>query len=130
MAEKEATERRVYVLPVELVERIRQFQKDNLIASEVEAVRRLLDTALHMRDDVHTILKKMSGRFETEKDIRIISRDILAAHPLVEHIKISNNAIEFTLKDGMRGRFNNSGKLMTAVPGGRWADDLDDEIPF
>lgn len=130
MAEKEATERRVYVLPVELVERVRQFQKDNLIASEVEAVRRLLDTALHMRDDVHSILKKMSVRFETEKDIRIISRDILAAHPLVEHIKISNNSVEFTLKDGMRGRFNSSGKLMVAAPNSRLTDELDDEIPF
>lgn len=132
MAEKEATERRVYVLPVELVERVRQYQKDNAIASEVEAVRRLLDTALQMRDTVNTILKKMLAKFEAEKDLRIISRDILATHPLVEHIKNSNDSVEFVLKDSWRGKFTSNGKALTSLGNSRWSDgsDLDDEIPF
>lgn len=129
MAEKEATERRVYVLPVELVERVRQYQKDNLIASEVEAVRRLLDTALHLRDDVHSLLQKMKTKYKAEKDIRVISRDVLALHPLIESIKISDGSIEFTMKNGGMGSFATDGEAYF-MNKGQWNRELDDEIPF
>lgn len=129
MAEKEATERRVYVLPVELVERVRRYQRNNLISSEVEAVRRLLDTALHLKDDAQSILDKFHDRFNNDKDLRVLSRDILAIHPLVEQIHHRNNCVEFTLKDGQRARFlsNGDGQIWDIAKSG-WV--ADDHIPF
>lgn len=127
MAEKEPTERRVYVLPAELVERIRRYQKDHLIASEVEAVRRLLDTALHLRDNVHSLLQKMLDKFQVEKDIRIIARDVLAVHPLVESILNSSSSVEFSLKDGSKGYLRNDGKAFFHR-NGSWVEE--DYMPF
>src|ERR1700681_1721560 len=76
MADKEEMERRVYVLPVEQLERLRAYQSRNGISSEVEAVRRLLDAALQMRDTVPDILRKLKSRFANEKDLRVLARDI------------------------------------------------------
>ena len=42
----EPTERRVYVMPVDLIERIQQYGFDNGHPSEVSAVRELLSLAL------------------------------------------------------------------------------------
>ena len=52
---REGTERRVYVLPAELVERIRSFQRDERLPSETEAARQLLELAL--LDDRHIVMK-------------------------------------------------------------------------
>jgi hypothetical protein len=79
MADKEATERRVYVLPREQLERIRAYQSNSAIGSEVDAVRPLLDSALQMRDTPQDILRKLKSRFADEKDLRVLARDILAA---------------------------------------------------
>ncbi len=50
LAEIDGTARRkVYVLPNEMVERVRQYTKDKGIPSETEAVRRLLAKALDAR---------------------------------------------------------------------------------
>lgn len=128
MAEKEAMERRVYVLPAELVARIRQYQRDHAIVAEVEAVRRLLDTALLLRDDVHSLLQRLMDKFQTEKDIRIISRDILAAHPLVDSISNHPNSIEFTLKDGEKGTIFKNGSAFFEGHDGVWEEEQ--YIPF
>lgn len=103
-AEKEAAERRVYVLPAELVQRIRDYQEAQAIPSEVEAVRRLLDAALQMRDDVFSIITKLRTRSQTEKDLRILSRDVLATHPLVREIRINDAGLTFKMQNGDAGR--------------------------
>ena len=51
---KDGTERRVYMLPANLLERLRAYQVSQGIGSEAEAARRLLDTALQMRDTART----------------------------------------------------------------------------
>ncbi|CAI3941602.1 unnamed protein product [Commensalibacter communis] len=43
-------ERRIHVLPKELLEKIRKYQMDYNISSEVETVRRLLNEALDRRE--------------------------------------------------------------------------------
>ena len=42
---REAMERRVYIMPVSLLERVLRFQLDNRLKSEAEAVRQLIDQA-------------------------------------------------------------------------------------
>jgi predicted RNA-binding Zn ribbon-like protein len=153
--DKESPTRRVYVLPSDQVEQIRAYQARNGISSEVEAVRRLLDIALQMRDTVPDLLKKLKSKFATEKDLRILARDVLATHALVKTIAFEDNAVSFTFTAEDRGRISSSGQTYIAESGASWDDwsiypdprreprggagpswdapkggDLDDEIPF
>jgi hypothetical protein len=109
MADKEPTERRVYVLPSEQLERIRAYQNSSGIGSEVEAVRRLLDSALQMRDTPQDILRKLKSRYADEKDLRVLARDILAAHALVESVHFADDGVWFCLKGDVRGKISADG---------------------
>jgi hypothetical protein len=155
MADVETAGRRVYVLPAELIERIRAYQSDNGLSSEVEAVRRLLDIALQLRDTSVDLLARLRSKFETEKDLRMLVRDNLAAHALVRTVTFEDGAIEFSLNNGDRGRMEKSGEtyiidgngdlqreprvtsrrqsIKMATPSWdapKGGSDLDDEIPF
>ncbi len=83
MADKEGMERKVWLLPAELSDRIRVYQTDLGIPSEVEAARRLLDSALQMRDTVDDIAQRLKARHAEEKDLRGLARDVLTSHVLV-----------------------------------------------
>jgi hypothetical protein len=128
VAEKESGERRVYVLPAEQLERIRAYQTANGISAEVEAVRRLLDLALQMRDSVQDLLKKLKSRFADEKDIRVLARDILAAHALIRSVQFEDDAVTFAFANGDRGRLERSGRTLFH-DGDREEDDWNEYPP-
>lgn len=109
MAEKDGVERKVWLLPTELSERIKAFQASQGIASEVEAARRLLDSALQMRDTVPDILRKMKDRYVDEKDLRVLARDILVGHTLVASVHFDDDGVWFRFNDGALGRMNKRG---------------------
>jgi hypothetical protein len=109
MAEKEENERRVYVLPVEQLERVRAYQSANGIGSEVEAVRRLLDAALQMRDTVRDVLKILKSRYAAEKDLRVLARDILAGHALIRSVHYDDDAVYFFFSNGEGGKIDSGG---------------------
>lgn len=121
-------ERKIYVLPVEQVERIKEYQHEYGIASEVEAVRRLLDLALEMRDTVESLLKKLKSRWQSEKDLRILAREILAAHSRVKSIHFSEDGLDFTLSSDERGRIDQRGDIYTGVGFDSW-DQLNSPKP-
>jgi len=116
VAEKEKTERRVYVLPLEQLERIRAYQTAHGIGSEVEAVRRLLDAALQMRDDIYDVLKTLKSRYSADKDLRILVRDILATHTLVQSVRYEEGAVCFYLTNGMGEELANMAKPIPKPP--------------
>jgi hypothetical protein len=116
MAEKDSTERRVYNLPLDLLERLRAYQMSQGITSEVEAARRLLDSALQMRDTIEDILNTLSSKFLEERDLRVIAADVLIKHALVSHVQISDTDVTFILKNGFRGKISSSGALYSALP--------------
>lgn len=155
--DKPTTERRVYVLPLDLLERIRSYQSDNNISSEVEAARRLLSEALQARDTINDLMKQVRAYHRQEKDLRALARDVLSGHILVIQIKIDDNKIEFGLRNGEAGMIRRDGKMETGTinedgtmwfntswpplrseksvkSSGGWdsppSDDLDDTIPF
>lgn len=156
MADKETTERRVYVLPKELLDRLRAYMTRNGIAAEVEAVRRLLDTALQMRDSTTDILATLKAKFAEEKDLRLLARDVLAAHVLVREVHYEDDAIAFCLSGdeyNRYGRIDGAGRIFLGSNWEDWSEvgkparsvpsrgggpswdtpkggDLDDEIPF
>lgn len=116
MAEKDTAERRVYNLPAELVERLRAFQASQGIATETEAARRLLDSALQMRDTVFSLLAKLDSRFFEEKDLRLLARDVLTAHPLVIRVHFEDDMLTFDMKSDYSGRISAAGKLEYQTP--------------
>jgi len=125
MAEKDTTERRVYVLPVEQLDRIRAFQAASGIASEVEAVRRLLDSALQMRDTVQDIVRKLKSRYAEERDLRVLARDVLTTHALVENVRFNEGSVEFSLKGDSRGLIKADGSTFTGHGPMEHEDDWD-----
>lgn len=134
---REDTVRKVFVLPAELMDRINHYKIENGLDSEVEAVRRLLDAALLHRDNTVSILHKMLNRYNAEKDIRILARDVLSTHPLVDSIQYFANQVNFTVRDDLRGIFTKGGRARVIYHDDTIEDvepykiyDLDDDIPF
>ncbi|MGI4793694.1 MAG: hypothetical protein ACRYG8_06325 [Janthinobacterium lividum] len=108
---KDVGERRVYTLPLELLARLRAYQLSQNIPSEVEAARRLLDSALQLRDTIEDILIRLRERFSEEKDLRMLASDVLVKHHLVESITINDDGLVFYLRNGDGGRIDQKGTL-------------------
>jgi hypothetical protein len=153
MADNDGTERRVHVLPKELLDRIRAYQSAEGIASEVEAVRRLLNNALQMQDNIRSILKQLRDGYEHERNIRHLANKILSHHALVTSIHYGDNDVTFDMRTDDKGKITRQGVTYIGgpdydewtaepTPSGKhkgreptWqlqrdADNLDDEIPF
>ncbi|GCD73996.1 hypothetical protein NBRC3299_0288 [Acetobacter pasteurianus NBRC 3299] len=151
MADKDGMERRVYLLPEELVDRIKAYQSANGIPYEVEAVRRLLNDALQSRDTIDNIMRLISDYFKKDSDLRSIASSVLSSHILVTQINISDQSLKFGLRNGDAGEVTRKGNLRVGTINDEgwihinrdWHDveppkskktthppELDDEIPF
>ena len=128
-SEKEKGQRRVYVLPAELLERVLAFQKETGLPSEVEAVRRLLDDALKSRDTYTTIAERFQAKL---KEVRIMSdavADVLARHPLISMISyMDDDKVQFKLRNGICVTFSKDARYEAWDENGNRL--LDDEVPF
>lgn len=113
-------ERRVHIIPSELMARVRSFQSDHGIATEVEAIRRLLDRALQHRETGNDIMAKLKDRFGKERNLRVLAREVIAAHSLVTSMTFRDNEMEFDLADGTRGMIRDDGALFKAAGDGDW----------
>ncbi len=139
---KEKTQRRVYVLPAELVDRIVAFQKETGLSSEVEAARRLLDDALKSRDSYITLVARFHSRQKETKILSEIAKEVLVGHPLVSSISFRENEITFGMTDGHKVTIDNIGKYEVfddfsnridfgpTRPTAKKRVELDDDIPF
>lgn len=111
--EKPTTERRIHVLPVELLDRIRAYQAENNIPSEVEAVRRLLSEALQARDSIDDIMKQVRAYFRQDRDLRAMAKEVLSGHILVSRIDIEDNEVRFGMRNGDAGSIKRDGSMKT-----------------
>lgn len=135
---KEKTQRRVYVLPAELVERIVAFQNEVGLTSEVEAARRLLDGALKSRDTYSTLVARFCSRLTETRIPSEIAKDVLVGHPLIERISFRDDRIEFVMKEGIEVTIWTDGKYHVEQDNQRIdfgpkhsrSSDMDDDIPF
>jgi len=91
--------RRVYALPAEMVDRITQFQQEKGLASEVEAVRRLLDEALKGRDDATKIINRFLAKLGQTRSTAEAAREVLVGHPKVQQITFEGDDVIFWLKE-------------------------------
>lgn len=110
--------RRVYALPAEMVERITKFQRDKGLASEVEAVRRLLDEALKSRDDLDTIINRLLSKLGSVRIASEAARDVLVGHPLVTGMSFGDSHVSFNLKNGGQATVFESGYV--SVKNNEW----------
>ena len=122
-ADSNAAERRVYHLTPDILERLRAYQADNKIPSEVEAVRRLLNVALEMRDTVESILRQLQTRFAEEGDLRVLGSEILARHSLVTKLEFDDDSVWFRMRAGRQGKIDSRGNLYIGD-----ADDGDGDV--
>ncbi len=98
MAKKpEDQQRRVYVLPKDLVERIAQYQEMGGFGSEVEVVRSLLNEALNKIDSTAMLLDRVREKFTSVPNPAMVAKEVLAGHPLVTKIEFMDNEVEFWL---------------------------------
>jgi hypothetical protein len=141
--EKEKTQRRVYVLPTELVERITAFQNDMGLQSEVEAARKLLDEALKRRDDWRAITRRFLDRLKETRFLTDIGGEVLMGHPLVEGMTFAQDSITFKLTSGEEVTIRKDGTVYAedqgqsleldprpSRKGGGFSRELDADIPF
>lgn len=142
MVDQPEPERRIYVLPPDLLNRLRAYQAAEGLPSEVEAVRRLLDTALQMRDTVGTILESLKTRQAEERDLKVLAKEVVG-HALVESVEVKGGALMFKLSTGDVGQIDRNGRLAYGdnehnlnyyTPSDKQSktmkSDLEDEIPF
>ena len=106
---KSSTQRRVYVLPDELVGRILAFQRETGSPSETEAARRLLDEALKRRDTYKSIIERFLNRFKEIHILSDVAKEVLAGHPLISTIRFEDDAIHFRLINNCKITINTDG---------------------
>ena len=98
MGTKAGTQRRVYVLPDELVGRITAFQEERGLPSETEAVRRLLDEALSSRDTHQNIVDRVIAGLRKVRIPAEAAKDLMG-HPLISEVAVGRDEVVFRLKD-------------------------------
>lgn len=105
--------RRVYVLPAELMDRLSAFQKDRGYGSEVEAVRKLLDDALRMRETPDDVVRRFLERLAVLREPAEVAREIAAGHPAVSDIGFEDDQVQlwFRGRGGLSAKINASGAV-------------------
>ncbi len=134
-SDKEKTQRRVYVLPTELVDRVTAFQTRMGLSSEVEAARRLLDEALKHREGAEQIITNFAKAMKETKILSDIAKDVLVGHPKVSQIHFDGPIVRVSLTDGEEITFYGHGggrlKRTYGEPVSFNAEGIiDEEIPF
>lgn len=137
--DKDKGQRRVYVLPTELVDRIVDYQQKMGISSEVEAARRLLDEALMRRDNWRSITKRFIEKLKETRVLSDIAKDVLIGHPLVTSVHFEAELVRFNLVTGETVEVTTAGKVhatenygetLEYEPSGFSKQIDDDDIPF
>jgi hypothetical protein len=123
---KAEMQRRVYLLPSDLVDRVVRYQTERGMKSEVEAVRRLIDEALKMRDDDEDIMGRFLTALHENRDLNDAAREVLVGHPLVTEIKFHESIIELMIKGFGRFRSDYLGNIEKQDPAtSKWSQWLD-----
>lgn len=133
MAEKENNmasptddaQRKIYVLPKELADRIVRFQRRHRYPSEVEAVRYLLNKALLFSQTpvelMTDVWRYLDDAEDDAKAIENMVKDLLMGHPLVSILSIQKNGYFITLENGDEYKIGkNRGMIEVKIDTGEW----------
>lgn len=119
-------QRKIYVLPKELIGRIVKFQRKHGYPSEVEAVRYLLNKALlfsqtpdELMTDVWIYLNMAAGNAKTTEEM---VKDVLMGHPLVSILSVQKNGYFITLENDDEYKISKNGRMIEVkIDTGEWA---------
>lgn len=142
-------------LPPAMIWRVSRFKASRGLSSDEEAAKRLIKIALDDTESAKDILDKLADSYRAEKDLRILARDVIAAHSAVDSLIYGNKNeyIWFKTKAGESGAIAKKGDLHHSEYGSAWDDrmeyyepakgskavggwdarpgaDLDEDIPF
>lgn len=136
------------LLPPAMVWRVNRFRKSQNLPSNEEAAKRLIKFALDERESTKDILEKLHEAFDSEKDLRLLAKDVIASHGAMTNIKYGKDYVWFVTNSNESGAIDRKGKLYFSEDGRDWdcgmdyytscadeapksyAPDLDEEIPF
>lgn len=92
--------RRVYVLDRELHDRIVAYQASRGFASEVEAVRRLIEIGLQSADTAPGLAERLRQMIARGVDQRAAAEAVLWGHPLVRSMRFFDDGVSFSTPNG------------------------------
>lgn len=113
------------LFPPQLIWRISRFKDNAGLPSNEEAAKRLVKSALDERESTKDILDKISQLFKTERDLRVISRQVIAPHAAVENIRYGKDYVWFLTRSGESGGVDKKGKLYFSDDGNDWDCNMD-----
>lgn len=106
-----AQQRKVYMLDKQLVDRLTNFQRENNLPSEVDAVRHLLDVGLKLLDTDKTIVWSVLDLVKYRAvSPRNAAGTALNGHPKVNWIRFGDTEVVFALNSGMVYRIHEDGQ--------------------
>lgn len=108
------------VLSTNLLWRVKHFQSREGITSPEIASRRLIRMALDEQESVSDILDKLGESYRRERDLRLLARDVIAAHSAVTEIRYTEDYVWFRGKDGQTGAIDKKGVLHCSEQGCDW----------
>ncbi|MBS1077889.1 Arc family DNA-binding protein [Gluconobacter kondonii] len=108
------------IFPPQLIWRISRFKDNAGLPSNEESAKRLIKSALDERESTKDILDKINKLFETERDLRVISREVIAPHASVDNIRYGKDWVWFLTRNGESGGVDKKGKLYFSEDGNDW----------
>lgn len=117
------------LLPPEMVWRVSRYSIVSGLPSDEEAAKRLIKFALEEKESTQDILEKLYESFETEKDLRLLTKDIIASHNATTNIKYGKDYVWFETKSGESGAIDSRGKLYFSEHGNEWDENMNYYTP-
>jgi len=113
------------LFPPQLIWRISRFKDNANLPNNEEAAKRLIKSALDERESTTDILDKLSQMFKSERDLRILSREVIAPHAAVENIQYGKDYVWFSTRNNESGAIDKKGKLYFSADGNAWDYSMD-----
>lgn len=95
-----ATTRKVVTLPKEVVDRVEKYRQSRNLASESDALRRLIETGLGLLDTPDELTTRCQSATLRGETIGSVISNILDDHPLVNEITITSDHVRIELRTG------------------------------
>lgn len=117
------------LLPPGMVWRVERYSIASGLPSSEEAAKRLIKFALEEKESTKDILEKLYESFRTERDLRLLARDVIASHSATTNIKYGRDYVWFETKSGESGAIDSKGKLYFSEHGNEWDENMNYYTP-
>jgi len=116
------TVRKNVALSRELAAQIERFRVSRSLASESDALRRLVEIGLGSIDTSRDLANRCQDATDAGNGINYVLTNILEDHPLIQRISISQDAVDICMRDDTNLRFSKMDR--------KWSLNEETIIPF